>query len=117
MDLIISLGILGGTLGFAYASYKKPVYIATTTFVLEENDKGGGLGQYGAIASMAGIDFGGAGGGGIFQGDNIMELYKSRIMVENTLLSAIKYEGKEQLLIDRYIQLNKFRGNWDKILC
>lgn len=111
--VIISLGALGGILGFAYASYKKPVYIATTTFVLEENDKGGGLGQYGAIASLAGIDLGG-GGGGIFQGDNIMELYKSRIMVENTLLSTIKYKGQEQLLIDRYIQLNKFRESWNK---
>lgn len=110
---IVGFGILGGILGFAYAYTKKPIYTATTTFVLEEGEKGGGLGQYAGLASMVGIDLGG-GGGGIFQGDNILELYKSRSMIEKTLLTTVDYQGKKQLLIERYIDFNKLRESWAK---
>jgi hypothetical protein len=109
--IVLVCGILGGALGFTYALYKKPVYIASTTFVLEEGEKSGGLGQYAGIASMVGIDLGG-GGGGIFQGDNILELYKSRSMIVKTLLTSINNDGKDQLLIDQYISFNKLREKW-----
>ena len=110
--VILIAGIIGGLIGLAYAFYKKPVYTATTTFVLESGDGGGAsLGQYAGIASMVGIDLGG-GGGGIFQGDNIIELYKSRTMIEKTLLTEIEYKNEKQLLIDRYIEFNKLREKW-----
>lgn len=112
--IILIYGILGGILGLTYAWFKKPVYTAATTFVLEEGDKGGGLGQYAGLASMVGIDLG-SDGGGIFQGDNILELYKSRNMIEKTLLTEITYQGKKQLLIDHYINFNNLRENWAKI--
>lgn len=108
---IIVVGIIGGALGLAY-SFKKPVYTATTTFVLETGEKSGGLGQYAGIASMMGIDLGG-GGGGIFQGDNILELYKSRTMIEKTLFSPIDSISK-QPLIERFIEMNKMRKGWQK---
>lgn len=110
---VILLSIFfGALLGLIYANYKKPVYLATTTFVLESGEAGGGsLGQYAGIASMVGIDLGG-GGGGIFQGDNILELYKSRMMIEQTLLSAAVIDGKNQLLIDRYLDFSNKRKKW-----
>ncbi|WP_026905520.1 Wzz/FepE/Etk N-terminal domain-containing protein [Pedobacter glucosidilyticus] len=110
---ILIAGILGGALGLAYAFIKKPVYTATTTFVLEEGESGGGLGAYAGIASMVGIDLSG-GGGGIFKGDNIIELYKSRKMIQETLLSQDTFERKQQLLIDRYIEFNKLREDWQE---
>ena len=109
--LIMACGIIGGLLGLAYSFYRKPLYIATSTFVLEDSKGGGGLGQYAGLASLAGIDIGG-GAGGIFQGDNIIELYRSRVMLEKTLLSPVEIEGKKQLLIDRYINFNKLRDKW-----
>lgn len=110
--IIFSFGIAGGVLGFFYANSKKPIYTATTTFVLEdEKQGGGGLGSLAGLASMAGVDLG-SGGGGIFQGDNILELYKSRKMIEQTLLTPTTYEGKKELLIDRYIRLNYLRDKW-----
>jgi hypothetical protein len=112
--IIVGFGIFGGAIGYTYALFNKPVYKASTTFVLEEGDKGGGLGQYAGLASMAGIDLGGSSGGGIFQGDNILELYKSRTMIEKTLLTEIEYQGKTELLINRYIDYNNLRGKWAK---
>ena len=112
--LIVLCGIIGGLAGFGYAYTKKPIYTATTTFVLEDQ-KGGGGGSLAGLASLAGVDVG-SGGGGIFQGDNILELYKSRRMVEKTLLTEVESEngGKRELLIDRYIQFNKLRKAWEK---
>ena len=112
--VILIAGIIGGLIGLAYAFFKKPVYTATTTFVLESGDGGGAgaLGQYAGLASMVGVDLG-AGGGGIFQGDNIIELYKSRKMIAKTLLSEIEYKGERQLLIGRYIEFNNLREKWD----
>ena len=111
---ILIAGILGGILGFTYAYFKKPVYTAETTFVLEEGDSGGGgLGAYAGLASMAGIDLGG-GGNGIFQGDNILQLYKSRRMIQETLLSPDTFNNNAQLLIDHYITFNKLKEAWGK---
>lgn len=113
---IMAYTLVAALLGLAYSFIKKPVYTATTTFVLEESDKAGGLGQYAGIASMVGIDIGSlaGGGGGIFQGDNILELYKSRTMIEKTLLTTVNYKGKKEMLIDRFIDFNELRERWDK---
>lgn len=110
--VILTFVIIGAVLGALYASNKKVSYNATTTFVLESGEgSGSALGQYAGFASMAGIDLGG-GGGGLFQGDNILELYKSRTMIQKTLLSEVIYNGKKQLLIDRYIEFNNLRKDW-----
>jgi uncharacterized protein involved in exopolysaccharide biosynthesis len=112
--LIIGIAVLGGIIGFVYASFQKPTYLATTTFVLEE-DKGGGGGLGGAmgLASSFGFDLGG-GGGGLFTSSNIIELMKSRLVVEKTLLNPVNVAGKEISLADYYIQINKLKKGWTK---
>jgi len=93
-----------------YSFIKKPIYTATTTFVLESGDKGGGLGGYVGVASMMGIDLGG-GGGDMFQGDNILDFYKSRKMIEKALFSPVDSVTK-QPLIEKYIEINELRKAW-----
>ena len=112
--LIIGIAALGGIIGFAYASFQKPTYLATTTFVLEE-DKGGGGGLGGAmgLASSFGFDLGG-GGGGLFTSSNIIELMKSRLVVEKTLLNPVQVAGKEISLVEYYMLINKTREGWTK---
>jgi uncharacterized protein involved in exopolysaccharide biosynthesis len=107
--LIIGIAALGCIIGFVYASFQKPNYLATTTFVLEE-DKGGGGGLGGAmgLASSFGFDLGG-GGGGLFTSSNIIELMKSRLVVEKTLLNPVNVAGKEISLADYYIQINELK--------
>ena len=109
---IIVAGVIGGILGLTYSLIKKPIYTATTTFVLENGENGGGLAGYAGIASMMGLDLGG-GGGGIFQGDNIIELYKSRTMIEKTLLAPIDSISKKTL-VDRYLEVSGAKSKWDE---
>ncbi|WP_394676766.1 lipopolysaccharide biosynthesis protein [uncultured Sphingobacterium sp.] len=109
--LLLGLGILGSACGFFYAQSKQITYLATTTFVLESSENSGmGLSQYAGIASMVGVDLGGS-GGGIFQGDNIIELYKSRKMIEAALMLP-STSDTSKLLMDRFIDNEKDLGKW-----
>ena len=108
--IIFVVGIIGAIGGFFYAKTRKPIYTATTTFVLEDEKSSVGMGSLAGLASMAGVDI--ENGGGIFQGENIIELYKSRKMVTQTLLSSAEIDGERTLLIDRYIDFNGLRKDW-----
>ena len=110
--LIIGIAALGGILGFAIACFIKPTYLATTTFVLEEDKGGGGLGGAMGLASSFGFDLGG--GGGLFTSSNIIELMRSRLVVEKTLLNPVHVAGKEISLADYYIQINELKKGWAK---
>ena len=111
--LIIGIAAIGGIIGFMYASFQKPTYQAITTFVLEEEKGGGGLGGALGLASSFGLDLG-SGGGGLFTSSNIIELMKSRLVVEKTLLNPVQVAGKEISLADYYIQINELKEGWAK---
>jgi len=105
-------GVAGAVIGVVYAIYKKPVYTATCSFVLEES-KGSGLSQYANLASMVGVDLDG-GGGGVFQGDNIIALYTSKTMILKTLLDTADFDGKPQQLVNRFVGILGLREQWAK---
>lgn len=105
--LILPIGILGGVLGFLNAHFKTPQYKASLDFVLEDA-KGGGGGGLGGLAALAGVNLGG-GGGGAFQGDNILELYKSRNMITQALLDE---DEQGNLLLDSYMKMQELEEVW-----
>jgi uncharacterized protein involved in exopolysaccharide biosynthesis len=110
--IIVLAGIIGAAIGLTYSFIKKPVYTATLSFALEDEKSGGGLGGALGLASSFGIDLGG-GGGSIFTGSNLTELFKSRSMVEQTLLTAVNYQDKNISLAEMYIQEKKWREKWE----
>lgn len=112
--IIIAAGIIGAGIGLAYTFNEKPIYTATLSFVLEDEKSGGG-GLSGALglASQFGIDMGGS-AGGIFSGANLLELFKSRRMVEQTLLNPVTVEGKTISFAEWYIQNAQWRKAWAK---
>ena len=79
--------------------------------LFEDEKSDGGLGGALGIASSFGIDLGG-GGGSVFSGSNLTELFKSRAMVEKTLLSPVVVNGKEISLAEMYIQNNEWSEKW-----
>lgn len=109
--IIVLAGIVGASLGVSYSFIKKPVYTATLSFALEDEKSGGGLGSALGLAGSLGLDLGG-GGGSIFTGSNLTELFKSRRMVEQTLLTPVDYNGKRISLAEMYIEINKLRDSW-----
>lgn len=111
--IILLAGFVGGVLGLTYSWSKTPVYTATLSFALEDEKSVSGLGGALGLASSFGFDLGG-GGGSIFSGSNLTELFKSRKMVEQTLLTPVEIEGKIISLAEMYIQNAKWRKSWEK---
>jgi len=112
LKLIVLMGVIGGVIGLTYAYFKKPIYIAVLTFALEdEKTGGGGLSGALSLASSFGIDLGST-GGSAFAGANLMELMKSRKLIEKTLLSPVLVNGKAISLVEHYINVNELRQEW-----
>jgi uncharacterized protein involved in exopolysaccharide biosynthesis len=110
--IIFFAGILGGLLGLGYSFTKKTIYTAKLSFALEEKGAtGGGLSSIAAQFGLGGI---GGGDGGVFSGGNMIELLKSRFLIEKTLLSTVTINGKSDFLINRYIRFNKLDQKWAK---
>ena len=110
--LIVFIGVFGAVLGLIYAFSKVPLYKAEYSFALEDERPGGLSGALG-LASQFGLSVEGS-GGGAFTGDNLMELMKSRSLVEKALLSPINVNGKRQSLIEYYIDFTGLREKWAK---
>ncbi|MES2372498.1 MAG: Wzz/FepE/Etk N-terminal domain-containing protein [Bacteroidota bacterium] len=111
--IIFIVGIIGAILGFGYAFFRKPIYTATLTFALEDDKPGGGMTGALSLASSFGLDLG-TGAGGAFSGANLIELMKSRRLIEQTLLKPVTVEGKSISLAELYIKFNGLREKWQK---
>lgn len=111
--VILLAGIIGASLGIVYSIMKKPVYTAKLSFALEDEKGSSGLGGALGLASTLGLDVGGS-AGGIFVGSNLTELFKSRSMVEKTLLTPVTVDNKVISLAEMYIENNKWRKQWEE---
>jgi hypothetical protein len=110
--IIVVAGVLGSALGLGYSMSKKPIYTATLSFALED-EKGGGMSGALGLASSLGLDIGG-GGGGAFTGSNLNELFKSRTIVEKTLMQPV-LSGKDTIsLAEMYLRINGLRDSWSE---
>jgi hypothetical protein len=109
--LLLLAILIGICLGAGYYYIQKPKYEAVSTFILEEKQtSAGGLGS---IASQFGIDIGGIGGGSIFTGDNILDILKSKRIVEEILLSYVDSGvTKGRTLADVYLDFSKLKEGW-----
>lgn len=110
--IIILTVIIGGLVGLTYSFIRKPIYTATLTFALEDEKSAGGFSGATSLANSFGFDIG-IDGGGIFTKSNLTVLFKSRLMVEQTLLTPVKENGKVISLAEMYIQNKNWRNKWN----
>ncbi len=113
--LLLLVGGLCVTVGFLYAFLQKPLYTATLSFALEdEKSSVGGMAGALGLASSLGFDLGGSSGGGAFSGANLLELMKSRSLVEKTLLQPITVKDKTMSLASYYMEKNEMGKDAEK---
>jgi hypothetical protein len=109
--LMLIMGTVGGLLGVGYAFIKNDTYTAATTFVVEDNKSSGG-GIASALAGQFGLDLGGlTGGSGLLQGDNVLELLKSKTLLKKALLTSYDSAGTITLA-DAYASAYGFTSKW-----
>jgi hypothetical protein len=112
--LLFLVALIGGGLGVYYYFKQKPRYEATTTFILEDKSTaGGGLA---GLASQFGINVGSLNGGGsFFAGDNILNILKSKKVVQEVLLSQVQESSLgNQTLADLYLEFTGIKEAWQK---
>lgn len=111
--LFLIVGIVAGVGGIIYSVYQKPEYKSHLTFALDDGDNGNGMGNFLNLASQFGINIGG--GKDIFAGDNILNIMKSRRMVEKVFLSVDTFNNKPETLIEQYLKISGARKSNLKI--
>ena len=112
--------VLGSVLGLAYYFITSPQYQATATFIVEEKSSSSGLA---GMAGQLGFDISSLTGGnaGLFDGDNILEIIKSRNIIEAVLLTKVDdLDGvSNKTLADLYYETsglkNKLSGKSDDL--
>ena len=93
-----------------------PVYYARTTFVLDNENSAGSMGDLSSLASLAGINASSfIDASSLFQIDNIQELYKSNSMIKKTLLSEVDFENKSFLIIEKFIKAERLDKKWKNL--
>ena len=103
--LIISIAIIFSLLGFGFSKLQENKYKAVLSFIVEEQSEGANLSDLSGMANMIGIDMGGSASSS-FNQQNIIELLKSRKIIERTLNNKCEIEGKSDLLLNHYIRIN-----------
>ncbi len=106
---VLAAGIIGVIIGIIHAYIYKPTYTATYKFSIES--KSGGGSGFSALSMLAG--FGSS--SGTFSGDNLVELFRSRSMVEMALLKPIIIEGDTMNLLEYKILADSSRLKCDEI--
>jgi uncharacterized protein involved in exopolysaccharide biosynthesis len=115
--IILLITIITSAIGLIYGKLQPSTYKATSTFIVEDKSGKGGGGLSG-LASQFGIDVGGltGGGAGLFDGDNILEIIKSRSIIEKVLLTKIEepVSSKGQTIADYYIQVEDLQSKFER---
>lgn len=108
--VIAIAGFIGAVLGLCASFIIKPKYEGTLTFVIDEENKAGGLAS---LASSFGLG-GAIGEQSLFSSSNIIEFLKTRTMVESALLRPIQEDlFQNKTYAEVYIKENKLDKNWE----
>jgi len=93
-----------------------PIHYARTTFVLDNENTTGSIGDLSSLASLAGINASSfIDASSLFQIDNIQELYRSNSMIKQTLLSNANYKDKNFLIIERFVKAESLENKWNNL--
>lgn len=110
--IVLIFGFSGALIGISLSFIIKPKYKASLSFALvDKSSYSSGLAN---LASSLGLSSMLGGSSDTFSGDNLIEIIKSKHVIEKTLLSAVNFEGEDKTLADLYIQLKKIDKKWHK---
>jgi uncharacterized protein involved in exopolysaccharide biosynthesis len=109
--VLLAAFVIGGIIGLGYAFLQKPSYTASLSFVLEGENAGGSTNAIG-LANSLGLDISGS-AGSVFSGSNLIELMKSRAIIEKALLKPIVNNGKTQTFAQYYLHFNEHSESWN----
>jgi hypothetical protein len=106
---ILLFALAGGVLGYFYCKSVKPVYVAESSFVLDEEN---GAKNANGLAALSGLN--GKSAGFFTATDNIIWLYSTRLMIQKTLLTTVDTGSKKVMLINWFLAESALQKKYDK---
>lgn len=110
--LFVAFGVLAGTTGFVVAMLTKPKFQSRLSFALDAGNSENSLSGALSLASQFGYGLGGS--GNLFDGDNIIQIMKSRRIIEKVLLSNETFNNKNYTLAAYYLEFTGLRKTLKK---
>lgn len=105
--IILAFTTIGASIGLIYSINKKPSYNSSLSFIVEGEASSGLAG----LASTFGLGKA-AGNQGMFNSANILDLLKSRSLVQKALLKPLTYNPKKSFA-DLYIEFSDLKEGWE----
>jgi uncharacterized protein involved in exopolysaccharide biosynthesis len=105
--IICIVGITGGILGLLYATFSKPTYSASVSFILSNSSSSSS--SIAGLVSQFGIDLSNT-SNDAFTGENIISLMSSRAMVQKALLQ----KPANETLLNILCRESKLNEGWQK---
>jgi hypothetical protein len=99
--LFVITGAVAGVLGIVYAGMQEINYESNLSFVLQQGGSGGGVSGALTLAAQFGLNLGGS--EDAFSGDNILEIIKSRRIVEKVFLSVDSFNNRPYTLVEYFL--------------
>ncbi|MCX6336462.1 MAG: hypothetical protein NT153_04125, partial [Bacteroidetes bacterium] len=113
IQLIVCM-LFGAGIGLGYALYKPVTYQAQISFFVEDSKSSGGS-LMSMLAGQVGLDLGAlSGGNGVLGGDNVLELAKSKILLQKALQTNYPNTNNEAnySLADEYAETQGLKLKW-----
>jgi hypothetical protein len=100
--------LIGGLLGFFYAFFSTPIYPAKIKFLMKES--GGSSALMSSLGSLGSLIGGAA--GSMSPLDRTLAIMGSEKIVGDALFNKIKVNGKVDLAINHFVEIQKLRKSW-----
>ena len=112
--LISTVLIVSIISGLVYSSNQKDKFEAVLSFIVEGQSEGSNLSSLSGMASQFGLDLGGSSSSSFSQ-QNVIELLKSRKIIESTLSKSCIVNNEEDILLNHYISINNMIQDGENI--
>ena len=112
--LICICGFSCAFLGLFASFISKASYEASLIFTIDGSSKSGALSGLLSMATQMGGGgaMGGMGGADAFSEENLVEILKTRSLIEKALLTSVYINGKNDLLANHFIRIHEYHENW-----
>ena len=108
--LIILISIICSFVFCTYSHFKQTQFLAELTFVVEKDASVENFGSASSLIKNFGFDLGGS--SSTFSKNNIIELLKSRLVLNKALMKKYNVNEKDDLLINHYLEINNYKKEW-----
>jgi hypothetical protein len=110
--IILIVAMVFGIVGYVYTSSKEPTYVAEITFAMDEGAGQSARSDFAQLSEQLGMGQVLEAGGVFSSTTNIIELMKSRLLIEKTLRSTVSIYGRSLLFADFFLDSLNYREKW-----